>query len=262
MLSRFAKLTCLLALAGCQQLRPATSAPAPAAIRLWTEGQLALQQGDRDQATQCFEKGLEADPRFAPNHLSLAAAFIESGDDDGACIHLAHFVAIQPDQLKARTHYAELLLRLKRWPDAREQFERLDAVAQDHQAPATQRIHCHSQLTKIAIQEDDPYEEHLHRGIGLCLLGRERALLPDPDGDLPVEGLLFRAGLELRKAHSERPDEARPCWYLYTVWSQLGKHQPAMQYLREARDAAPSSYLTPCERRALQLACLRESDRK
>jgi tetratricopeptide (TPR) repeat protein len=259
MLLRFAPLACLLCLAGCRQLMPAETLHSPAAVKLWTEGQLALQQGDAGKAQQCFEQGLAADPQFAPNHLSLAAACLEKGDDDGACTHLAHYVATQPDQLKARSHYAELLMRLNRVTDARQQFERYDADSQERDQPVNpQLIHCHSQLTKIAIQLEDSYEEHLHRGIGLYLLGQERAALPDPDGDLPAEGLFFRAGLELRKARRQRPDEARPCWYLYEVWSHLGKRQPAMQFLHEASGAAPVSYLTPAERRGLQLACLRE----
>lgn len=259
MLLRCATLCCLLGLVGCRQLAPRGSPPSAAAVQLWTEGQLALKKGEPDKAQTCFEEGLAADPRFAPNHLSLAAACLDGGDEDGACIHLAHYVASQPDQLKARSHYAELLLRLNRRSEARKQFERYDAEAQERDPPAKpQLIHCHSQLTKLALDENDYYREHLHRGIGLYLLSQERAALPDPNGDLPAEGLLFRASLELRKAHRKRPDEARPCWYLYEVWSQLGRRQPAMQCLREASESAPFSYLTAAERRNLELACLQE----
>src|SRR5205823_8525896 len=136
---------CLL---GCRQL-PATSAPSPAAVRLWTEGQLALEKGEQGKAQECFQQGLVADPRFAPNHLSLAAACLETGDEDGACVHLAHYVAAQPDQLKARSQYAELLVRSHRWPDARKQFERYDADAQERDRTAKpQLLHCHSPLPK------------------------------------------------------------------------------------------------------------------
>jgi tetratricopeptide (TPR) repeat protein len=259
MLLRCAPLCLLLCAPGCRQLAPAALPPSPVAVRCWTEGQLALQQGEKDKAKECFEQGLDADPQFAPNHLSLAAACLEKGDDEGACLHLAHFVAAQPDQLKARTHYAELLLRLHRLPEARRQFERCDADAQERDPPLPSHvIHCHSQLTKIAIEEDDDYAEHLHRGIGLYLLSRERASLPDPDGELSAESLLFRASLELRKARRERPGEARPCWYLYEVWSELGQRQPAMKYLHQAKAAEALSYLTSAERRDLRLACWRE----
>ncbi len=257
MLRRLAPFCCMLSLLGCRQLGPTATPPTAAAVRLWTEGQLARQSGTPGKAKDCFEQGLVADPQFAPNRLSLAAACLEQGDEDGACVHLAHYVAAQPDQLRARSHYAELLLRLHRWPDARKQYERFDADAQAQERPAnSQLIRCHSQLTKIAMEENDYYLEHLHRGIGLYLLGQERAVLPDPNGDLPTEGLMCRAALELRKAHRSRPEEARPSWYLYEVWSYLGRRQPAMQSLHDAVESAPLSYLTAAERRNLHLACL------
>src|SRR5262249_4423813 len=99
--------------------------------------------------------------------------------------------------------------------------------------------------------------ERLNRGIGLCLVARERAGLPDPeDGQLSVESVLCKAAGELTMAHLERRDEARPCWYLYAVWSRLGQRQPALRHLREADATAPFSYLTPAEKRDLELARL------
>jgi hypothetical protein len=57
-------------------------------------------------------------------------------------------------------------------------------------------------------------------------------------------------------ARLQAPDQARPCWYLYEVWSRLAQRQPALRHLREADMAAPFSYLTPAEKRNLRLACL------
>ena len=78
--------------------------------------------------------------------------------------------------------------------------------------------------------------------------------MPEPEGELPVEGLLCKAAGELTLARLERPDEARPCWYLYEVWSHLAQRQSALRWLREADAAAPFSYLTPNEQRRLSLA--------
>ena len=140
------------------------------------------------------------------------------------------------------------------WAEARAEFEAAVAEAQD-ELPLSHLIHCHSRLTQIAEAEEEKYDEHLNRGIGLYLLARERAALPDPDGELSVEGLLCRAAGELTLARLERPDEARPSWYLYKVWSRLAQRRPALRSLREASDRAPFSYLTPAEQRGLQLAC-------
>ncbi|HVS38690.1 MAG TPA: hypothetical protein VMS17_24250, partial [Gemmataceae bacterium] len=95
---------------------------------------------------------------------------------------------------------------------------------------------------------------HLHRGIGLYLLARQQAALPEDECGYPPESLLCKAAGELILASRERPDEARPCWYLFAVWSQLAQRQPAARWLRQAEAGSPFSYLTPAERRGLETA--------
>jgi tetratricopeptide (TPR) repeat protein len=232
-----------------------TEEETPAAVQLWEKGQFAMRHGQPDVAIQFYEQSLAADPSMARNHLSLAAAFLEKNDSSAACEHLRQFVAIHPEQLVIRCRYAELLWRLHRLPEAQTQFERFVADAQEAGGPpARNLIHSHSRLTEIGEEVVNPYLEHLHRGIGLFLLARERSALPDPEGELSVEGLLCKAAAELTLARQERPDEARPCWYLYEVWSQLGQRHPALRRLREANAAAPFSYLTTAEERGLYLA--------
>jgi tetratricopeptide (TPR) repeat protein len=262
----------LLACAGCQSVAPAegpaSRSPAveqaafrpdqpeanpPSARQLWEEGQIAMSQGQLDRAIVLYEQSLKADPRMARNHLSLAAAYLEKGDEAGACPHLARYVNARPEHLIIRVQYAELLWRLKRGREARAAFEDAVADAQDDM-PINHLIHCHSRLMRLAEEDAEEYDEHLHRGIGLYLLARERAELPEPDGELSVEGLLCRAAGELTLAHLKRPDEARPSWYLYKVWNRLDQRRPALRSLRAAGDAAPFSYLTPAEQRGLQLA--------
>jgi predicted Zn-dependent protease len=226
------------------------------AQQLWERGQEALRLGKTDEAITCYEASLKADPGLTRNHLSLAAAYLDKGEDEKASVYLSRYVAAQPDHLIIRAHYAELLLRLNRPWAARVQFERFIADVQENEHLAEEHlIHCHSRLMEIAESEEDDYGEHLHRGIGLYLLALQRAALPEPDGDLSVEGLLCRAAGELMMARVRRPDEARPCWYLFEVWSGLAQRQPAARWLRAAEAAAPFSYLTPVERRGLELAC-------
>ena len=191
-------------------------------------------------------------------HLSLAAACLEKGEPASAEPHLAKYVTAFPDHHVVRAHWAELLLRLKRRPEARAQFERFVADIQDVPELASKHlIHCHSRLMEIAEAEGDDYAEHLHRGIGLFLLARERAALGDPDeGALTVEGVLCKAAGELTVARVRRRDEARPSWYLYEVWTCLDRRGQALRHLREADDAAPFSDLTPTERRQLRMALL------
>jgi hypothetical protein len=108
---------------------------------------------------------------------------------------------------------------------------------------------------EIAETNEDAYGEHLHRGIALLLLARRREQLQPGEGLLTAEGLLCKAATELSLASLKRPEEARPCWYLYLAWSQLGQRQLAVCRLRQADRAAPFTYLTPAEQRNLRLAC-------
>jgi tetratricopeptide (TPR) repeat protein len=229
---------------------------APPANQLWEEGQEAMREGQPQQAIARYERSLDSDPALTRNHLSLAAAYLEKGDPEAARPHLEKYVATHPENLPARGYLAELLLRLDQLPEARGEYERLAAALQE-KGPAedNQLIRCHRRLMEIAEALEDSYGQHLHRGIGLFLLAKARAVLPEPDGLLPTEGLLCKAAGELSLARLERPDEARPCWYLYEVWSQLPLRQPALRSLDSARLAAPFTYLTPAEQRGLQLAC-------
>jgi hypothetical protein len=139
--------------------------------------------------------------------------------------------------------------------EARDQFERFVVDAQTRPPLAQEHlVHCHSQLMEIAESQEDEYGEHLHRGIGLYLLAKERAALSEADGEMSTEGMLCRAAGELTLASHGRPDEARPCWYLSVVWTELAQRRPAIRWLHAARAAAPFTYLTPGERAALRLA--------
>src|SRR5262245_32673679 len=211
---------------GCQSLAPVepespsaqepeTLEAAETAASLWRQGQDAMRQGQAGLAVRCYERSLALDPRLIRNHLSLAAAYLENGNDASACIHLREYVSSHPDELAIRVHLADLELRLHKLVDARREFECCVAGAQDRREPAYgPLIHCHARLMEIAEENDDAYGEHLHRGIGLSLLARQRCQLPDPEGELATESLLCRAAAELTVAHQDRPDEARPSFYL------------------------------------------------
>jgi len=225
------------------------------AMRLWEKGQEAMLQGRTDEAIALYQKSVHEEPDLARNYLSLAAAYLEKSEDEVAALHMKRYLELQPDHLVARAHYAELLLRLRQPAAARKQFERFIADIQDQQELASQHlIHSHSRLMEIAETEEDDYAEHLHRGIGLFRLGCQRVEL-GPAGKAPdAESLFCRAAGELTLARLSRPDEARPCWYLYEVWTRLAQSLPANRSLCAAESAAAFSYLTPVEQRQLQLA--------
>ena len=205
-------------------------------------------------------------PQAPLNRLRLAATCLDEGKIEEACNHLAHFVSDHPQQTLVRSRYAELLVRQRRFGEARAQFERVLAdSADDGPTPTRTLVHCHRRLMELASVRDDPRAEHLHRGIGLYLLARERERIPGSDEELPAESLLCKAAAELMQAQGQNATEAQPAWYLYRVWVQLGQHQAAQRSLRAASEAAPFAYLTPAEQRGLYAAEQRfrsESERR
>jgi hypothetical protein len=249
-------LCCCAACATCQAV-PAFAADVRAqAVKLWESGQRAMGAGHYDEAIRCYKQCLTIDPGYRRSHLSLAAAYLEKRDEIDACTHLGAYLDAYPENLSIRARYAELLARLRRLKDARTQFETYVADVQElPEPPAQTLVPCHTRLMEIAEARNDAYGEHLHRGIALLLLARRREQLQPSEGQLPAEGLLCKAATELSLANLKRPEEARPCWYLYLAWSQLGQRQLAVCRLIQADRAAPFTYLTPAEQRNLRLAC-------
>jgi hypothetical protein len=248
----------MLAVIGCHSLVAVTGdASRTEAARLWSEGEQVLQAAKANPPAPIEEKTLALNTA-AENHLTQAASQLEKGDEAGACAHLAEYLTVHPEHTAVRVHFAELLLRQRRTEAAREQFELFEVQSQEqHGIPLNQRIRCESRLAKIAEQEEDEYQERLHRGIGLFLLACDQLATRNPDAELSTESVLCRAANELREAHQLKPGEARPSWYLYQVWASLGQRQQALRRLKAADRASTFTYLSPTEHRDLQLACAR-----
>jgi tetratricopeptide (TPR) repeat protein len=220
-----------------------------------------MRVGQVAKAIRFYEQSLAADPGMVRNHLSLAAAYLEAEEPDQACNHLSSYLNYYPAHGAVRVHYAELLMKLERLNEARAEFERFVADCPNRDAnDLKQLIHCHSRLMEIAEGSGDEYAEHLHRGIGLFLLAKQRLTGGSPDAELVPEALLCKAAAELTQARLQRPDQARPSWYLYQVWSRLGRRQPAVRSLRDADEASPFSDLTVAEQNGLALAQRTEQD--
>src|SRR5687768_3615621 len=66
----------------------------------------------------------------SPNDLAAAAIFLEKGDQVSACFHLGRFVQAHPEHANARCYFAELLTKLGKRTEARAEFERAAADAQ------------------------------------------------------------------------------------------------------------------------------------
>jgi tetratricopeptide (TPR) repeat protein len=237
--------------------QPAQTPKTPA-YRSWQEGQKALEGEQFDQAIGQFQLSLRLDPGFVQAHLSLAAAYLALGEDNRALPHLERYVRARPHHLTVRAHFAELLFRVDRIAEARNQFEQFVVDIQDQPRLAEEHlVHSHLRLMEIAEKQGDDYSRHLHRGIGLYHLARYGGKQRDREAARLTESLLCKAAAELTLAQRQCPDAARPCWYLHAVWVLLGQQQPARRWLRRLEDNLAPDDLTPVERRDLQLAWYR-----
>jgi tetratricopeptide (TPR) repeat protein len=200
-------------------------------------------------------KDTPAAPAPVEESLRQATSCLESGDDAGALPHLQAYLTAHPDHAVLRAHLGELLLRLHKKGEAQQEFERYLADAANQDDPVCRHvIHSHTRLAEIARDNGNAYEERLHRGIGLYLLARQVAAAPANDENPDTESLLFKAVKQLEQAVKEGPQQARPHWYLYLAWSQLGQMHPAQTNLSQARHLAEQSELPADEFAAMRAA--------
>ncbi len=221
-----------------------------AALNLWERGQKAITNGLPKDAIPLYKQSLALDPQLHRNHLSLAAAFLEEGEDKQAADAMERYLDREPNHLSVRQHYGELLIRLGRLPDARRQLDRFLAEAQKQAQPDGILLHTHGRLLEIAESANDSYEEHFHRGIGLFYLAFQPVATGTPLENQP-ETLLCKAALQLNQAVRLKPQMPRPRLYLYKIWHKLGQTQPALQALHEAETLQWEGEMTPWERSSL-----------
>jgi tetratricopeptide (TPR) repeat protein len=225
----------------------ATISPAQ---KLWESGQKAITDGNPEAAIRLYKQSLAVDPTLHRNHLSLAAAYLESGEDKQAADSMERYLDREPGHLSVRQHYGDLLIKLGRLPEARMQLDRFVAEAQKQAQHEGILLHAHGRLLEIAETADDSYEEHLHRGIGLFYLANQPVAPGTPVENQP-ETLLCKAALQLNQAVRLKPQMPRPRLYLTRIWQKLGQTQPALQALHEAEALQWEGELTTWERSSL-----------
>ena len=192
-----------------------------------------------------------APPAEPVDHLASAAACVERGDEPAAVPHLEAHLAARPDAVMIRAYLAELLLRTGRSADARGEFEHFTRQASGMGGEAGRHlVHAHTRLMEIAAGANDPFAEHLHRGIALLLLVKRWDDEPPADGGELTEATLAEAGRELRKAERRRPTDPQVNVYLAEVYERLGQAGAARTAAR--RVTLPDAGLTDAEREALR----------
>lgn len=183
----------------------------------------------------------------AVDHLASAAACVQRGDEPAAVPHLEAHLAARPDAVMIRAYLAELLLRTGRAADSRAEFERFTRQACGMTGEAGRHlVHAHTRLMEIAEVANDPFAEHLHRGIALVLMVRQWDGEPSVDHGELTEATLAKAARELRQAERRKPTDPRPHVYLAEVYDRLG--QPNAARTAAGRVRLPDAGLTEVER--------------
>lgn len=245
---------------GCRSARPEAEPagpelpPAPAA-QSTGEPPLAARPVEAEIVPASHREGAAAEREASrlTDGLTRATRAIEAGDAAGAVPHLRAYLTREPGHALIRAYLGDLLLQLDRPGEAREEYERFVAEAQEAAGAARGHLpHCHTRLMEACAKLRDRFGESLNRGVALYLLSEPRPGSPAED-PATREATLCRAARALRDAADAAPADARPQWYLARVWTALGQPQAATVALRAARERAPESLLTPAERRALLL---------
>jgi len=211
--------------------------------------------GEADPTTARASEDGEAASQESSRLLQAAAMHLQKGENAAALPCLTRYVEQNPDQVVMRAHLAELLLKLDKADEAREQLERFIVDSQLQGELASQQLaNGYIRLMEIAQKQGDDYAEHLNRGIGLYCIAEQILARPGGNENPGAEKSLFKAIDELKLAAHLRPDQPRPQWYLHESWSALGQSQPAHQALRRSRKLTVFGGLTPAEAESLALA--------
>src|SRR5579872_533876 len=146
---------------------------------------------------------------------------LKRGDKLVAASHLETYVRQHPDQAMFRLQLAELLIQTKNDAKARAHYEQFVASAQ--RAPETIHkylVHAHTRLMEIAQRKNDPFNELLHRGIGLLILVQEQDSNPERDAEF-CEEMLCKSLKALIEAKELKPGDQRVRVYLAEVYERM-----------------------------------------
>ncbi len=186
-----------------------------------------------------------------PDHLALAAEYLDRGDSSQAIEHLSVHVRSHPQEAMTRAYLAELLYRANRNNEAATEFESFVSLAQSMTGkPQDHLVHCHTRLMNLAAANGDDYREPLHRGIGLYRLVLRWDADPARKDAAVAETTLLQALEALKNAALARPKDARVQLYIAEVATRLNQRATAQGAIRKAKSLAAIA-LTPTERERL-----------
>jgi predicted Zn-dependent protease len=239
---------------GCESMRTAVKPPQDAAHPVEAKQPEAPKTPVEVSRTAVPPAPVPAPARAPAEDDSLIqmARCLERGDVRAAALYLGAYVREHPDRPMFRLQLAELCLRGDQPAEAKFQYERFIADAQD--GPATLRpylVTAHIKLMEIAQRRNDHFGELFHRGVGLLQIVKQ--LDAEKGQDEFREEMLCKALKALQEAKELKPGEPRVRVYLAEVYERTGNRRAADAERAGARASVTSGELTPAERKPLLL---------
>ncbi|MEE4251034.1 MAG: type IV pilus biogenesis/stability protein PilW [Alcanivoracaceae bacterium] len=195
----------VMLLAGCMVLETQTPPNADMAVsRRISAGFEYLQMGQPSEARRHISRALELEPRSAEAHNAMALLYRYEGDQKRAEEHFRKSIRYDRDFSLARNNYGAMLLALRRYDEALEQF---------------------------SIAADDPsYDKRSiafeNKGRALSVLGREDEALEAFNTSMRLDSESIDPLLEMAWIYFRR-DDMRMASRVYSAYEQRAGAQPA-----------------------------------
>ena len=233
-------LACLL-LHGCVSTTTSTTiadaaSDEEAAIANLNLGVAYLREGRPNQALEALDRSLEANPRLADAHSTIALVYEQLGQVDDAETHYRRATQLEPDNAAAANSYAVFLCRNERFRDAERQFVR---AATNPRYPTPELAY-----TNAGICARDSGDAAAADGYFREALARNPVY---PDALFNLAELGFESGNYLQaRAFSQRylesaPDNPQVFWLCFQVERELGNNAQAESCAIQLREQFPDS---------------------
>ena len=85
-----------------------------------------------DDAIRMYRKSIEADTSFALSQMMLGYSYSTLGDNDRALLEMQRYIQLAPDAADPRASYADLLMRVGRYEEALEQYQKARGLKPDY----------------------------------------------------------------------------------------------------------------------------------
>jgi type IV pilus assembly protein PilF len=204
-----------------------------------------LRQGDRKTAIEKFQKAIEADPKYAPAHHSLAIAYQGFGQIELAETHFRKAVDLLPEDGAIHNNFGAFLCGQQKFVESEEQFK---AALRDPAYATPQAALENAGLCMLRIPDYEKAERYLRQALKVdanlpgALLGMARLTFDrnqalntrgwiqrlESVAPLPPQGLLLAVQAERRLGDMQRANT-----YAALLNSQF-PDSPEAQQLRQA----------------------------